>query len=307
MRHLDGTSYAERLDDSWLAQLFDGLDRWWNDLSVFEQILVIGAVATAPLWLPLGTTFGFGKAAIGGLSLAAGAWTVMDKADETADFIRDPVGTVKRYWAHATPGSLARDALTLGLTAWLPGKVLKHLTPHARRVPAVVGDYAANPRAYWAAQRTARRADPSREAGEITYGHSDGLPRINKRRPINYRWAGDTYGGPDWRAKGASNWSDTLANKYPKGVQFDAQGFPVFDPYAKVDWQPKGGGQFTGDWKMDVTAANADMREQYPHLDWAQFTDGYTWHHVEDGRTMQLVPRDLHTAVKHTGGVAVIK
>lgn len=58
---------------------------------------------------------------------------------------------------------------------------------------------------------------------------------------------------------------------------------------------------------MDVTAANADMRERFPHLDWDRFTDGYTWHHVEDGRTMQLVPRDLHTAVKHTGGVAVIK
>ncbi|MBN1126825.1 MAG: HNH endonuclease [Sedimentisphaerales bacterium] len=34
---------------------------------------------------------------------------------------------------------------------------------------------------------------------------------------------------------------------------------------------------------------------------------GYTWHHVEDGVTMQLVPTDLHQAVRHTGGVAVIK
>ena len=35
--------------------------------------------------------------------------------------------------------------------------------------------------------------------------------------------------------------------------------------------------------------------------------DGFTWHHVEDGITMQLVPTDLHDVVKHTGGAAVIK
>ncbi len=34
---------------------------------------------------------------------------------------------------------------------------------------------------------------------------------------------------------------------------------------------------------------------------------GYTWHHVEDTKTMQLIPTDLHDAVKHTGGCAVIK
>lgn len=34
---------------------------------------------------------------------------------------------------------------------------------------------------------------------------------------------------------------------------------------------------------------------------------GYTWHHVEDGRTMQLIPQRLHNAVRHTGGCAIIK
>jgi hypothetical protein len=31
------------------------------------------------------------------------------------------------------------------------------------------------------------------------------------------------------------------------------------------------------------------------------------WHHVEDGRTLELVPKDLHEAVRHTGGVPAIK
>ena len=34
---------------------------------------------------------------------------------------------------------------------------------------------------------------------------------------------------------------------------------------------------------------------------------GYTWHHVEDGRTMILIPTDLHDAYRHTGGALLIR
>ncbi|MGQ2910779.1 HNH endonuclease [Aeromicrobium sp.] len=34
---------------------------------------------------------------------------------------------------------------------------------------------------------------------------------------------------------------------------------------------------------------------------------GTTWDHVEGGRTLQLVPRDMHRAVRHTSGVAVLQ
>ncbi|MFR3730496.1 HNH endonuclease [Lacrimispora sp.] len=34
---------------------------------------------------------------------------------------------------------------------------------------------------------------------------------------------------------------------------------------------------------------------------------GFTWHHVEDGKTMMLVPTDLHSAVRHTGGASLIR
>ncbi|MDH5641622.1 MAG: HNH endonuclease, partial [Nitrospira sp.] len=36
----------------------------------------------------------------------------------------------------------------------------------------------------------------------------------------------------------------------------------------------------------------------------AKTPDGFTWHHHQDGTTMQLVPKDLHLNVKHTGGRA---
>ncbi|WP_196479972.1 HNH endonuclease [Burkholderia pseudomultivorans] len=35
--------------------------------------------------------------------------------------------------------------------------------------------------------------------------------------------------------------------------------------------------------------------------------DGYVWHHVENVKTMFLIPQDLHNAVRHTGGAAVLQ
>jgi hypothetical protein len=35
--------------------------------------------------------------------------------------------------------------------------------------------------------------------------------------------------------------------------------------------------------------------------------EGGTWHHTEDGITMQLVPTKLHKNVPHSGGVSLAK
>lgn len=32
--------------------------------------------------------------------------------------------------------------------------------------------------------------------------------------------------------------------------------------------------------------------------------EGYTWHHHQDGKTMQLIKRDVHRDFFHTGGMA---
>ena len=34
---------------------------------------------------------------------------------------------------------------------------------------------------------------------------------------------------------------------------------------------------------------------------------GYTWHHLEDGKTMILIPTDLHEAYRHTGGADLLR
>ena len=32
--------------------------------------------------------------------------------------------------------------------------------------------------------------------------------------------------------------------------------------------------------------------------------EGYTWHHHQDSGYMQLVPSDIHDAVRHSGGIS---
>jgi hypothetical protein len=115
-----------------------------------------------------------------------------------------------------------------------------------------------------------------------------GVKRLpSGRLPANYRWAGKTYNG--------SSWTKKLAKKYPDGVKFTEEGYPDFSPYATDTVVFKKG--FAAD-STDETLAN--MASGY-----SSTPDGFTWHHVEDGQTMQLIPSDLHDAVRHAGGVAL--
>ncbi|MYM59083.1 hypothetical protein GTG28_07590 [Vibrio sp. OCN044] len=34
---------------------------------------------------------------------------------------------------------------------------------------------------------------------------------------------------------------------------------------------------------------------------------GHVWHHVENGKTMQLISKDIHNAARHTGGAAILR
>jgi hypothetical protein len=59
-------------------------------------------------------------------------------------------------------------------------------------------------------------------------------------------------------------------------------------------------GSLTGNYAIDTARANRAVGyERTPA--------GLTWHHVEDGITMQLVPKDLHQAVRHTGGAVILR
>ncbi len=126
-------------------------------------------------------------------------------------------------------------------------------------------------------------------AAGIARARGPGVGRVGGRWPINSGYAGQVYP--------IQNLSPGLQRKYPNSVAFTPQGYPDFSPYAVARAQP---GNLTGNYSKDAALANKEVGL-------SRTPDGYTWHHVEDGRTLLLVPRDLHRALGHTGGVANIK
>lgn len=83
--------------------------------------------------------------------------------------------------------------------------------------------------------------------------------------------------------------------KHPvTGIPFNANGFPDFSSVAIKTVEIK----YTGTRLGDESAANekAGLTET---------PEGYTWHHMEDGKTMQLVPSDIHRLTGHTGGFSM--
>jgi hypothetical protein len=107
--------------------------------------------------------------------------------------------------------------------------------------------------------------------------------------PSNFQYAGRVYNG--------SEWTPALAAKYPKGVTFTDDGFPDFSPYATHTVKFEDG--FSGNRRQDE--AECIRRTGLPPAtDW-------TWHHHQDGATMQRIPYDLHKAVRHAGGVAIVR
>lgn len=108
---------------------------------------------------------------------------------------------------------------------------------------------------------------------------------VGGRMPLNYEYAGQTY-----------ELSGALRDKYPRSVAFKLNGFPDFSPYAHARVQVP---DLVGDTSTDFAKANK-------RSGLAETPDGFTWHHHEDGVTMELVPTDLHSAVGHTGGAAIL-
>jgi hypothetical protein len=102
------------------------------------------------------------------------------------------------------------------------------------------------------------------------------VPTIDGRRPINSEYAGGVH---------------------PSGIRYNEYGFPDFSPVAKAAVQIKG---LTGVYSKDAAMANQAVGL-------SRTPNGFVWHHVEDGLTMQLIPTAIHNATRHTGGSAVIR
>jgi hypothetical protein len=102
-----------------------------------------------------------------------------------------------------------------------------------------------------------------------------GVATINGKAPMNSKLAGQT-----------------LSN----GVKYNSRGFPDFSPHAKNTV------------KIDMKGnRTTDFKEANKQAGYDKTPDGYTWHHHEDMKTMELVPKDLHNSTPHSGGVWGIK
>lgn len=110
------------------------------------------------------------------------------------------------------------------------------------------------------------------------------------RFPANFEYAGRIYDGPQWTPK--------LAEKYPDGVAFTDDGFPDFEPYARATatLEP----HFAGNHTTDPAEANRQAGL-------AATPDDCTWRHHQDTTTMLLVPTDMHKAIRHAGGVSLVR
>jgi hypothetical protein len=116
------------------------------------------------------------------------------------------------------------------------------------------------------------------------------------RMPINSCFAGKVMKGDDLPL--------SIRGNYPNGVPFNMLGFPDFARYAA---KTANIGRFKSD-STDFRKVNeAAFGKSNPFGDRAP--DGYTWHHHhhhhhENGK-LQLIPKEIHDAVKHTGGASL--
>ena len=121
---------------------------------------------------------------------------------------------------------------------------------------------------------------------------------VHNRCNINSDYAGKTFELKD----------PELAAKYPNGVPFTEAGYPDFSAYAKetVKFELPSSSALKAD--TCLTGNNLhDFKLANKAMGFKETPAGYTWHHNEDMMTLQLIPTDLHMAVRHTGGASLIR
>jgi hypothetical protein len=130
----------------------------------------------------------------------------------------------------------------------------------------------------------------------------------NKTKPQGENWK-QTPNWNKWTESGGtiqqhSDGSVTLIAKDGTAVKYSPDGYPDFKPHLNhpsgVTEVPIEGG-FSKSRTPDYRKAN----EAAGHPEWGnRAPKDYTWHHHQDGNTMQLVPKEIHRMFGHSGGVA---
>jgi len=97
------------------------------------------------------------------------------------------------------------------------------------------------------------------------------------------------------------NIAPKLSLKYRKPIKFNRFGYPDFSNYSKQNIKTL---RLTGNHQKDVRIVEKILKQK--NQKWKKRI-GYTWHHHQDGKTMQYVPTDLHSAIPHSGGASRLR
>jgi len=228
-----------------------------------------------------------------GMSIAEGDWVgAFLSGVSFVPYLGDTIAKpIKLARAAKTVAAIERKAAALA-------KTISHYKDAAIRI---------------AQRKMAAAAERARRAMEAGKRYSESMKcekcpkpsnRFGSHLPTKGKWKGE---------KGNSRWTnddDTVSLDYKEG-------YPDFTTSNPPSIYPKGDGkveiEMMGN-KSDLGAAKKAMQEKLGDPNWPGIKDdkpkGYTWHHSEDGATMQLVDSDIHAKAKsgasHIGGESIV-
>ena len=147
-----------------------------------------------------------------------------------------------------------------------------------------------------AAVRARRKAEAARKAADACTTakcRPPSNPFGVRQLPADGTWKG-TRGDGEWTPdlnteRGQKIWEATGG----KPITFK-EGYPDFTPFA------------TKRVEIDMTGKNSDFDLANEAAGLAETPPGMTWHHHQDGVTMELVPSNINNKVPHDGGASVV-
>lgn len=202
---------------------------------------------------------------------------------------------------------LAGDAIKGGRVAWKLrdlGRVVDELTVGLARTFSKTEDAA---KAFWASKRNMRAY---REALEACDGTRKCLDAAALSKGDQYKKTPKSGPKGQWQpdnGRGDGEWVPTPGSELaeaikPKTSVTYENGFPKFDDFSQGQVKiPQ-----TGNHGADFRLSDELYRKQIDDPDWTR-PDGMTWHHKEDGTTMQLVPSAVNGNAGHYGGASLFK
>lgn len=97
---------------------------------------------------------------------------------------------------------------------------------------------------------------------------------------------------------------DVLGQRQPISVEYPG-GYPDFRPFMTHSSRVRSVEiEVTGNNSIDFRRANIEAG----HPEWGDAApEGWSWHHVEDARTMQLVPSTINRTFGHRGGASIAR